>query len=203
MLTINDLNSGGFQKWWSPVDRLLGTFETAYGNIHLVNTLPWDGSSNGRVDAILMETENRNKSRVRDFLRDVKPLYSLVSEIIAHRAPDPRFTHSPFPFVIISRYRDNIYICLANVPPSASGAIAHAISVLLHSIYGIHLKWEPHGERYIWGEGSTEVCGSGLSLIRKGAFLDDPPLEDREWEKWVDTSSPHAPMVWKSHSLRY
>ena len=32
-------------------------------------------------------------------------------------------------------------------------------------------------------------------MIRKGAFLDDPPLEDREWGKWVYTSSPHAPMV--------
>ena len=43
-----------------PVDRLLGTFETAYINIHLVNTLPWDGLANGRVDAILgnMETES-------------------------------------------------------------------------------------------------------------------------------------------------
>ena len=75
-VTIDDLDSGGFQKWWSPVDRLLGTFETAYGNIHLVNTLPWDGSSNGRVDAILMETKNRNKAGAREFLRDLKPLYS-------------------------------------------------------------------------------------------------------------------------------
>ena len=57
------------------MDRLLATFETAYKNIHLVNTLPWDDSTNGRVDAILMETKNRNKSRVRDFLREVKPLY--------------------------------------------------------------------------------------------------------------------------------
>ena len=64
MVTVDDLNNGGFQKWWSPVDRLLGTFETAHGNIHLVNTLPWDGSPNGRVDAILMETENGTKSRM-------------------------------------------------------------------------------------------------------------------------------------------
>ena len=77
--------------------------------------------------------------------------------------------------------------------------IAHAISVPVHTIYGIHLKLVPHGERYIWGKGSIGVDGAGLSSIRKGAFLDDPPLEDREWEKWVDTSSPHAPMVWKSH----
>ena len=199
LVTIDDLNEGGYTKWWSPVDRLLGTFETSYGNIHLVNTLPWDGAPNGRVDSILLDTEPKNKSRVRDFLRDVKPLYSIVSEIIADKGPQPRFVHDPFPLVIISRYRDNIYICLANVPPSASGAIAHAISILLHSIYGIRLKWEPHGDRYVWGEGSIGVQGGELSLIRKGAFLDVPPPEDQEWEKWVDTSSPHAPMVWRSH----
>ena len=127
----------------------------------------------------------------------MKPLYSLVSEVIVHNKPNPRFTHKPFFFVIISRYRDNIYICLANVPPSASGAIAHAISVLLHSMYGIRLKWEPQGECCVWGEGSIGVHGGGLCLIRKGAFIDNPPLDDGEWEKWVDTSSPHAPMVWK------
>ena len=27
MVTIDDLDSGGFQRWWSSVDRLLGTFE--------------------------------------------------------------------------------------------------------------------------------------------------------------------------------
>ena len=53
LVTIDDLNEGGYTKWWSPVDRLLGTFETSYGNIHLVNTMPWDGAPNGRVDSIL------------------------------------------------------------------------------------------------------------------------------------------------------
>ena len=75
----------------------------------------------------------------------------------------------------------------------------HAISVLLHTIYGIHLKWEPHGDRYVWGEGSIGVCGGDLALMRKGAFLGDLPLEEGEWEKWVHTSSPHAPKVWNRH----
>ena len=83
------------------------------------------------------------------------------------------------------------------VPPTTP--TTPTISILLHSIYGIRLKWEPHGDRYVWGEGSIGVQGGELSLIRKGAFLDVPPPEDQEWEKWVDTSSPHAPMVWRSH----
>ena len=79
--------------------------------------------------------------------------------------------------------------------------MAHALSVLLHTTYGITLKWEPHGDRCVWGEGSIGVRGADLSLVRKGTIMDDLRLEKREWEKWVDTSSPHAPMVWKSHFL--
>ena len=64
------------------MDRLLGVLKTSFGQIRLVNTLPWDGSAGGRVDSIIHETEPKNKGRIRDFLRDVKPLYSLVSELL-------------------------------------------------------------------------------------------------------------------------
>ena len=74
MVTIDELDSRGFRGWWSPVHRLLGTLETTYGNIHLVNTLPWDGSTDGPVDVILMETKSQNNSGVKGFLRDIKPL---------------------------------------------------------------------------------------------------------------------------------
>ena len=124
----------------------------------------------------------------------------LSSEIVSEAAPDQHSVHSPFPFVIISTYRDNIYLCMANVRAEAKGTLAHALFVLQHTIYGINLKWEPHGDRYVRGEGSIGVQGAKLSLVRKGAFVGERPLEEGEWEKWVDTSSPHAPMVWKSHS---
>ena len=68
-----------------------------------------------------------------------------------------------------------------------------------HTIYGIHLKCEPHVDCYVWEEGLLGLRGGDLSLVRKGTFMGDMPLEVGEWEKWVHTSSPHAPMVWKSH----
>uniref|UniRef100_A0A7S1I2K4 Uncharacterized protein n=1 Tax=Eutreptiella gymnastica TaxID=73025 RepID=A0A7S1I2K4_9EUGL len=104
------IDLGGFGGWWSPMDRLLGTLSTAMGPIHLVNTIPWDGSSGGRVDTIIHETEPKNKSRVRDFLRDVKPLYSIVGEVIhaskAHEGP----LLTPLPCILLSRYRENAHI---------------------------------------------------------------------------------------------
>ena len=88
---------------------------------------------------------------------------------------------------------------MPNVPAEARGALARALSVWLHTIYGINLKWEQHGDRYVWGEGSIGVQVAELSLVRKGAFIGARPLEEGEWEKWVNTSSPHAPMVSESH----
>ena len=47
MVPVGDLDFVGFRGWGAPIDRLIGTFETAYGNINLGNTLLWDGSANG------------------------------------------------------------------------------------------------------------------------------------------------------------
>ena len=120
----------------------------------IVDTLPPDRSPNGGGGAVIMETQSRNKARVRARLRSGCPtLYSLVSEIVGEVTSE-KITHSPFLFVIISRCRDKIYLCMANVPLEARSAllcscsvVGHAWSVLLHTIYGIDLKWEPHGDR--------------------------------------------------------
>ena len=69
--------------------------------------------------------------------------------------------------------------------------------------------WEPHGDRYVWGEGTIGVECTDLSRVRKGAFIGNLPCEEGEWEKRVAVSSPpvllaccvveRARMVWKSH----
>ena len=107
--------------------------------------------------------------------------YSLVSEIPGDRTLNQRFTHDPFPFVIISRYRENICICLGHIQPKGRGAITHVISALLHIRYGIRLKWEPHGDRYVCGQGSIDLCGVDFSLVRKGVFWGALPLEEGEY----------------------
>ena len=62
LVTVADLESGGFYGWWSPVDKLLGNFEPNYGHVRLVNTLwavgrvpppppPYEGVTILRLDA--------------------------------------------------------------------------------------------------------------------------------------------------------
>ena len=100
-------------------------------------------------------------------------------------------------FVFLSRYRDNIYISLLNVKGEIAHKVRIAVSALLHSIYGIKLKWEPHGDVVTWGEGALSVQQDGLHLHRKGVV---PALHapEPEWLNWVDASSPHTRNVWAS-----
>ena len=108
----------------------------------------------GGGGGVLSGKPGRDKARGGARLRSGCPtLYSLVSEIVGEVTSE-KITHSPFLFVIISRCRDKIYLCMANVPLEARSAllyscsvVGHAWSVLLHTIYGIDLKWEPHGDR--------------------------------------------------------
>ena len=56
------------------------------------------------------------------------------------------------------------------------------IDFLLRATYGIKLKWEPHGDTVVWGEGALKVSGDNISINRKGMtpslhILDEAP----EW----------------------
>ena len=75
-------------------------------------------------------------------------------------------------------------------------------------MYGIPLKWEPHGEVTTWGEATL------ILLHRKNIYLHDFALHkkgvvyelhawkqgvlDGQWEQWVDAHSPIARTVLKS-----
>ena len=74
------------------------------------------------------------------------------------------------PFVLLSRYRDNIYVAFANIPLSIRPAVQFACAALLRTIYQLPLKWEQHGAAVVWGEGMirTGLPGVGFSLLRKG-----------------------------------
>ena len=54
---------------------------------HLANTIPWDGATGGRMDAIFKYTEAKEKGWVRDFLKGVSPLHTVVSECLNPPVP--------------------------------------------------------------------------------------------------------------------
>lgn len=180
------------------MDRLVGVLTLYSTEVLIVNTSPWDGAVNGRCETTIRCTEPWNKQRVRDFLRGVNPLYAVVSECLASGPREELVRETPF--VLISRYRGNRYLCLGNCSPTLFVVVKEALTAPLHSVYGICLKWEPHGSRNTWGEGSIAPKGCKVSLLRKGVNMDG---EVGEWERWVDVTSPQSKVVWQSQFLLY
>ena len=173
----------------------------------LANTVPWDGSVGGRVDAIMKYTEPANKLLVRNFLAHVTPLKAVVAEcrksaIQPHSKYQNQLEGNSNPetgVMLVSRYRDNIYLLLLNVQSELIEQVKTFVSLFLHKVYNLKLKWEPHGEVAVWGEGELRATRRELSLSRKGITLCLTEGGPKEWDRWVDVFSPHSRLVWKSH----
>ena len=75
------LCEGGFDGWWSPVEKLIGGINYPTGTrAFIAQTLPWDGAVGGRVDTILRYTDHRNKRIVKDFLSTTPTLQPTIGE---------------------------------------------------------------------------------------------------------------------------
>ena len=144
------------------------------------------------------------------FIKSGTPIYLLGNRFIINGTPiyllGNRFIKKntqpvePVMVILMSRYRDNIYVLLINIDGELMPVVKTFVSSLLHYTYGIRLKWEPGSpNEVVWGEGRITSSGSMLSLTRKGVTLNlDDPLQF-EWLRWVDGFSPHARVVWRSH----
>ena len=97
---------------------------------------------------IIRHTPNRQKGKVGEFFKCFDPLQGVVGEIL-NPPVCPLQTADQFqrlsgfpprPFVLLSRYRDNIYMAFANIPRPIRPAVQFACAALLHTIYQLPLK---------------------------------------------------------------
>ena len=143
------LHERGFRGWLEPVDadRLLGTVSVLGTEVFLVATNPWDGSAKGHLHTIVKHTPPRNRGKVGEFLKCFDPLQGVVGEVLGPPVLSSGDSGTaPLPLVLLSRYRDNLYIVFANLPDHLLSHVQFAVASLLPTIYGIPLKWEPHGD---------------------------------------------------------
>ena len=196
-VTKNDLSDVGFEPYWKPVDKLIGTLSWGEGEqLLLVKSTSWDGATEGRLETILKCTDFQNLRRVWSFFSRANPLDPLIGECLSRE--EPCMQQGP-PMAILSRYRDNIYICLANVSPKDMPMIRVFLSSFLKAVYGLPLKWEVHNEFVTWGEACVNTTGKSLSLLRKGCALRLNGSCTFKWDSWVGLASPNAKTVRRSH----
>ena len=99
-------------------------------------------------------TDARNKRRVRDFFSKSKTLPPILGECLKQDETlvlPPSGSCPQQQLILLSRYRANIYIRILNAKDERLTIQQNIIELLLHSTYGIKLKWEPHGDSVIWG----------------------------------------------------
>ena len=199
-----------FIGWWTPADRTFATATVADKTFQFISTTPWDGAEGGRLRSIIRHSTGKNRRLVMKFFENFDALNGVVGEILsavqmcACAGPMPPSQ----PAVIMSRYRDNIYIALVGISPCFVAPLTFIIEQMTFIIYGIPLKLEPHGYVTTWGEAAV------IFAHRTGAYLQDVALHrkgvvhdlegsrqgatDAEWEQWVDAHSPNARTVLKS-----
>jgi hypothetical protein len=193
------LRGEGFGGWWGPTDSSFGYLDIAGVRVDLIVTSLWDGAPDGRVGTILASAPARDRALLRDFFRELDPMDSVVSEARrgwwgwARRPADPEPPASSSPGVLLSRFRDNIYIVFMNVLQPLLPIVRRAVMCFLQCLYGVPLKWEPTVACVSWGECSWRVLPMGFSLTRKGVVLslsDAGP--DAEWLRWIPAVSANA-----------
>ena len=123
------------------------------------------------MGAIVRSTPLGNRDGVAGFLKTASPVAGAVAE-----APNPTpgstgaCGGSTESFVLFLRYRDNIYVTIANVPADILPHLKFVISVFLRLIYNIPLKREPHEQEVVWGESVLALSEDKqrLSMYGKG-----------------------------------
>ena len=98
---------------WEPVDSRIASLQLGGVTLPILITTPCDGSSGGRTHTILRFTPRRCLSTARDILRGYNVLRDVVNECLCPLPP----VHEDCPHILLSRYRDNIYIMLSKIPP--------------------------------------------------------------------------------------
>ena len=80
--------------------------------------------------------------------------------------------YQSLPFVLLGRYRDNIFLLMSGVLPHLQPWVEFGVAGFLHCIYGISLKWEPHPIGSVtWGECMLRVLPNRMSMLQRCLFV--------------------------------
>ena len=153
LLTPDIIEEEGFTKWWHPTDTLWGFFHIMGLHIVLLTPRNWDGGWEGRFGTILDTAPPRDRPTVRTFFERFEPLTPIRGEAVSGwqswvdtTLVKPLGEDETCMGVLLTRYKDNTYIFLVNVPEHCLKVLRHCVFCLLKSIYGIPMKWEPEAD---------------------------------------------------------
>ena len=188
------LYTAGMRGWFHPEKRLL--LQVTFGDTQVDFTALglWDSHPEGRVGQIIQRSPRTQHAFLRNYFLQFDSVRCHMAEIHVQGSP----THVPE--VMQTRYMDNAYMALGNIPiPTHTHAQLALFVELLHkAIYDIPMKWEPTGVTADWCDTrlltspSIGMCMKGVTICSGGG----PAM--RLWQRWPDPWSPNCPSVLQS-----
>ena len=130
------MRAQGLSGCWSPADHLLAWVFVGGQNVPVLGVVLWDSAPGGCVQHIVKRTSRRDKSTVLDFRSQFSPMELIHGEL------GSKFPQSELcaPLVFLARFRDIVYIFLANMTDAVAPVIKPVIYELLWSMYQVALK---------------------------------------------------------------
>ena len=103
--------------------------------------------------------------------------------------------HSARASVLQTRFMDNAYLALCNVPTHTHHKLRQFVEILHQTIHNIKMKWEPTGVRADWCD-TRPFSAPALNMTLKGVpFTGAPEPATTLWDRWPDWWSPNCPTV--------
>ena len=179
----------GMHGWFRPESKLLFTLQLPAIAIPVVAMGLWDSHPEGRVGKIIDRSVRSQRKFLLSYFHDFNPLRCMLRETEVQHAV------SDLPTILLTRYMDNSYVALLNVPHQLHDAVRLFVSRFPSAVYDIPMKWEPEGTTVSWCEASLTTAGT---LVLKGV----PTTPDESalplWHRWPDRWFPSCPVTLQS-----
>ena len=172
------------QGWFSPEDRLLFTLSLDDLDVPVFAMGLWDSRPEGREGKIIDRSVRTQRKFLLQYFLNFCPIHCMIQETTVQC---PQTTDLA---VLLTRYMDNTYIALLNIPPATEDALRTFFRLFHSTVYDIPMKWEPDGSTGTWCEACLTTQGD---LLLKGVPTQSNPHYPTMcpmWTRWRDRWSP-------------
>ena len=200
-------NSAGMHGWVEPEAKIFGTIKLCGFPIDLAAVPLWDAHPEGRVGQVLTLAPKSQHKFLMGYFSSVNPSKCIAAELRG-LASKPTVLSPSSPdrgVVLLSRYVDNRYITVVDVPLHVISSLVKFLDIFLSALYELPLKWETSPEGYVtWCEASIHMIKDSPKLLMKGVkwqplYRASCLVGDLElWDRWVDASSSNVEFALKS-----
>ena len=182
----------GMQGLFSPEERLLFTLTLGEVQVLVFAMGLWDSHPEGRVGKIIDRSVCTQRKFLLQYFLNFRPIHCMIQETTVHNP------ETIDPSVLLTRYMDNNYIAVLNIPPGTVDALRTFFCLFHSTLYDIPMKWEPDGSAVTWCEGCLTTQGD---LLLKGVPAHSNPhcpAVCPMWTRWPDRWSPGCRVVLQS-----